>query len=202
MKQNEMWIVRTILLLLLCVLVLAGCGTKDSRTQEADSGKKTVQNESASSGSNAEKTSPDASGAKDAANANNVSGTEQGSREDTNARGNGSAREKELLDLTKMSSTTVFAEVYNMMTDPDSYKGRMVKMKGTCYAAKDDASGKTLYACVIKDATACCSQGIEFKLKEGFSYPQDRSTVTVQGMFTTYQQGRMTYACLKNAELK
>ena len=39
----------------------------------------------------------------------------------------------------------------------------IVKMEGLYATAYDDASDKRYYACIIQDATACCSQGIEFE---------------------------------------
>lgn len=34
------------------------------------------------------------------------------------------------LDLTQLSSTVVYSEVYNMLITPDDYKGKIIKMKG------------------------------------------------------------------------
>ena len=34
------------------------------------------------------------------------------------------------LDLTVLSSTMVYSEVYNMMNEPEPYEGKMVKMQG------------------------------------------------------------------------
>lgn len=34
------------------------------------------------------------------------------------------------LDLTELSSTVVYSEVYNMLIKPDDYKGKIIKMKG------------------------------------------------------------------------
>lgn len=185
MKQSKIQTFRAILLLFLCALILTGCGTKSNETQKSDSAPKTTQSESASSDNGS--TEAEAS---DSSNADGNAGKEKNSRK------------KGLLDLTKMSSTAIYSEVYNIMIDPDRYKGRMIKIKGVCYITKDDASGKTYYACVIKDATECCSQGIEFKLRKGLSYPEDQSKITVKGTFTTYKEKKMTYSCLKNAVLE
>ena len=35
------------------------------------------------------------------------------------------------VDLTKLSSTMVYSEVYNMMSSPESYMGKRVRMKGS-----------------------------------------------------------------------
>ncbi len=109
------------------------------------------------------------------------------------------------VDLTALSSTMVYSEVYNMMSAPESYIGKTVKMSGNFAFYHDEASGKYYFACVIKDATACCSQGIEFILPESYSYPEDYPSpgddITVIGTFDTYQEGEETYCTLRNATL-
>ena len=102
------------------------------------------------------------------------------------------------LDLTTLSSTMVYAEVNNMMISPDNYAGKSIKMTGTCDVYHDEATGKTYYACIIKDATACCASGIEFELTGG-DYPNKDDEVTVAGTFDTYEEGGATYAVLRNA---
>ncbi|WP_034452742.1 hypothetical protein [Butyrivibrio sp. AE2032] len=46
------------------------------------------------------------------------------------------------VDLTVLSSTVVYSEVYNMMVSPDNYKGKTVKMKGQFVPYYDEATGK------------------------------------------------------------
>jgi len=109
------------------------------------------------------------------------------------------------VDLTALSSTMVYAEVYNMMTEPSSYLGKSVKMQGPFATYHDEKSDKWYFACIIKDATACCSQGIEFVLAGDKKYPDDYPAegeeICVTGVFDTYQEGENTYYTLKDAEL-
>lgn len=115
------------------------------------------------------------------------------------------------LDLTTLSSTMVYSEVYNMLTMPEEYLGKTVKMSGqfALYQATDE-SGEAIpdqiyFACVIADATACCSQGIEFVLTGNpvdlDDYPPLGSEITVVGEFRTYMEGQYQYCHLINAEL-
>lgn len=108
------------------------------------------------------------------------------------------------LDLTKLSSTMVYAEVSNMMTNPSGYTGKTVKMQGTFAVYHDDATGKNYFACLIADATACCSQGIEFVLAGDHTYPADYpeigSEIAVRGTFGTYFEGEYMYCQLTDAE--
>ena len=109
------------------------------------------------------------------------------------------------IDLTTMSSTMVYSEVYNMMSNPDNYVGKIVKMKGTSGYFVDETKNMYYFACVIQDATACCSQGIEYELNKNYKipvdYPEMDSEVTVVGRFETYIEGDYKYLTLKNSNL-
>ncbi|MBQ9890393.1 MAG: hypothetical protein IJM39_03185 [Firmicutes bacterium] len=109
------------------------------------------------------------------------------------------------VDLTVLSSTMVYSEVYNMITNPGNYKGKTVKMSGPFATYHDDATSKDYFACIIQDATACCSQGIEFVLAGNYKYPDDYpelgDTICVAGEFDTYIEGNYTYCTLRNARL-
>lgn len=112
---------------------------------------------------------------------------------------NSSDKEKADVDLTELNSTMVYSEVYSMVSKPEDYIGKTVRMNGAMAMSKGD--NQIYYACIIKDATACCSQGIEFVLKEG-SYPAEGTDITVFGTFNTYKEGEYTYCQLKNAVIE
>ncbi|MCR5670198.1 MAG: hypothetical protein K6G10_04265 [Butyrivibrio sp.] len=109
------------------------------------------------------------------------------------------------VDLTLLSSTMVYSEVYNMMIMPDSYKGKVIKMKGQYVPYFDEATGKRYFCCFISDATACCSQGIEFILTDDYSYPEDYpqegDDICVIGTFDTYMEDNNMYCTLRDASL-
>ena len=109
------------------------------------------------------------------------------------------------VDLTILSATMVYSEVYNMMTSPQDYMGKTVKMRGTFDCYHDEATDRYYFACIIKDATACCAQGIEFELSGAHSYPNDYpsigDTICVVGVFDTYREGDYTYCTLRNAKM-
>ncbi len=108
------------------------------------------------------------------------------------------------VDLTQMSSTMIYSEVQNMMLKPADYVGKTVRMQGAFSVS--EIGENRYFACIIKDATACCAQGIEFDWAGDHSYPadypKDGSEITVTGEFTTYNEGQQQYCQLKNAELK
>lgn len=109
------------------------------------------------------------------------------------------------VDLTAMSSTMVFAEVSSMLAEPDSFMGKSVKMFGQFAVMEDPTTGNVYCACVVKDATACCANGIEFVL-EGepeypFGYPEVGEEITVTGIFDTYEENGFYYITLRDAHL-
>ena len=109
------------------------------------------------------------------------------------------------VDLTKLSSTMVYSEVYNMMYTPDDYIGKIVKMKGQFAYYEDPETKAQYFACIIADATACCSQGLEFVLTGEHTYPNDYpelgSEITVSGTFELYEENGSQYCRLTDAEL-
>ena len=105
------------------------------------------------------------------------------------------------VDLTKLTSTMVYSEVYNMVSQPSEYMGKTVRMKGITSIYHDDVDNNDYYACVIQDATACCAQGIEFVLDDG-KYPEANTEVTVVGTFSSYKIEDYEYYTLVNAVME
>lgn len=110
------------------------------------------------------------------------------------------------LDLTTLSSTMVYSEVFNMMCEPEKYEGRKIKMDGMFAVYEDTVNNRNYYACIIQDATACCQQGIEFVLSEEKQYPADYpeigSYLTVEGVFDTYEEDGMKYCQLIDSTME
>ena len=106
------------------------------------------------------------------------------------------------VDLTSLSSTMVYAEVFNMIMNPENYDNKIVKMKGQFALFEDMENGKPFYACVIPDATACCLQGFEFVPLSEYNYPKDYpkvdSEITIVGKFE-YDENNFGYCRLIDA---
>ena len=94
------------------------------------------------------------------------------------------------VDLTRLSATMVYAQVFNMIVEPEKFEGKTVKMRGQFMVYPMDKN-ENVYAVVISDATACCQQGLEFKWQGEHAYPADYppegSEIEVTGTFTTGQ---------------
>lgn len=115
------------------------------------------------------------------------------------------------VDLTVLSSTMVYSEVYNMLyNDPAHYLGKTVKARGgfSIYQLVTDGvlqPDPVAYACIIADATACCASGMEFMPEGDLTYPEDYpelgAEITVIGEFQSYEENGMTWYHLVNARL-
>lgn len=110
------------------------------------------------------------------------------------------------IDLTQLSSTMVYSQVYDMVNNSDDYVGKIVKAKGSFSYFQDEQTGNEYYAVLINDATACCSQGIEFVLDGEYTYPDDYPSIgteiTVVGKFNYYKEDYYTYCQLTDATMK
>ena len=115
------------------------------------------------------------------------------------------------VDLTVLSSTMVYSEVYNMLyNDPAHYLGKTVKVSGKFSIYQLVTNGvlqpdPVSYACIISDAAACCAEGMEFVLEGDYTYPDDYpelgTEITVIGEFQSYEENGMTWYHLVNARL-
>lgn len=109
------------------------------------------------------------------------------------------------IDLTTMSSTMVYAQVYDMVTNPDDFLGKTVRAAGPFAVYTDEKTEKNYFACIIKDATACCAQGMEFELEGKHEYPDDYpeldTEITVEGTFDKYEEAGQTYCTLRKAKI-
>lgn len=77
------------------------------------------------------------------------------------------------VDLTQLSSTMIFAEINNMMIDPESYVGKKIRVAGLYYLYHEEDTDIKMHYIVIPDATECCQQGLEFVLSSEYNFPED-----------------------------
>ena len=107
------------------------------------------------------------------------------------------------LDLSKLSGTVVYSQVYNIMYEPTPYLGKIIRIAGYYSAYEDKNKGIVYHACIIPDATACCAQGIEFtrvgEHRWPDDYPADGTDIVVTGRLETYEEDGFTYLNLADA---
>lgn len=113
------------------------------------------------------------------------------------------------IDIAAMNANITYATVYDMMSYPDNYEGKVIRIKGLNTNYTDAVTGNTYHTIIIQDATACCQQGIEYVLiddPDETLYPAENANVTIIGTFTTYTEehdGQLyMYIRLENAEIE
>lgn len=91
------------------------------------------------------------------------------------------------VDLSSMSSTMVYATVFQMLIDYENYDGKVIRIKGLYNEFLDKKNKiKTDYVLVL-DATSCCAEGIEFVLADSsISFPPQDTPITVTGIYKEY----------------
>ncbi len=110
------------------------------------------------------------------------------------------------MDLTVLSDTVLYAQVYNMLSEYDVWLGKVIRLPGTYTAMEDLDRGVVYHACVISDATACCALGIEFVRAGEYAWPDDYpemgANIVVTGRLEQYDEDGTTYLHLVDATLE
>lgn len=110
------------------------------------------------------------------------------------------------VDLTLLDSNMIYAQCYDMVYNPDSYAGKKIRVRGPFAYYLDEETNKEYFAVLISDATACCSQGIEFvRLGENVypdDYPEEGEEITVVGTFNSYEENGSPYVQLLDAVIE
>lgn len=90
-------------------------------------------------------------------------------------------------DLTEMNSDMIYATVFMVVQDPESYAGKTFKIYGNSYTFPTTEGKSMTHYCLIKDALACCAQGLEF-ISSNFDekYPDDGDEIVVTGTLESY----------------
>ncbi len=109
------------------------------------------------------------------------------------------------LDMSGMSGTVVYAQIYNLLSDPAPWLGKIIRMAGYYNFYNDQEQGIVYHACIIPDATACCAQGIEFVWAGEHNwpddYPEEGTDITVTGRLEIYEENGYNYLHLVDAEV-
>ncbi len=110
------------------------------------------------------------------------------------------------LDLSVLSGTVVYAQVYNMMYEPKTWLGKIIRMAGYYNYFDDTEHGIVYHACIVPDATACCAQGIEFVWYGEHRWPEDYpeigTDIVVTGRLEIYEEDGRKYLHLTDSDVK
>ncbi len=112
------------------------------------------------------------------------------------------------IDLTAMNPMLVYGEVFNMVENPRSYVGKIVKLEGYYASFTDIYNDKNYFFVSVEDALACCAQGVEFVFNDSskrsypVDYPEDGSYVELIGEFDVYEWQGYVFFRLKTDHVK
>ncbi len=97
------------------------------------------------------------------------------------------------LDLTDMSATMVYSQVFDMVSYPSTYVGQVIKASGTFNSVYYDEISTGYTFIIINDATGCCPQGLEFITTKEIDLPEPGTEIELTGVFEAYSTGQFTY---------
>ncbi len=101
------------------------------------------------------------------------------------------------LDFTRMGKTMQLTHAIRLMSEPEEFIGKAIRVSGTFQTYQDD-DGSRVYGCSLSSMSgcSCCSPGIlEFEAPVGSKWPQDFPVV--DGPLTV--TGRMKIVAVKSA---
>ena len=188
--------------LLAAVVLLSGCGKQTDNGKGINSGKTVVKVIESQVKKEEQKKTEEST--KEDTQKNDQQNTDTQTTE--NVQGSVNAPEAAVdVDLSVMDSDMIYATVYQMMSDPEQYVGKTFRIEGKFYVTYDEMTKNQYYYCVIKDATECCAQGLEFVWGDGShiypdEYPTDGTEVIVDGTFELYMENDSRYCRLANAD--
>lgn len=208
MKRKCICKIAAACMLSICMMgMLAGCGNKDKvgnrkstteslfTTESDDSQTATTEKTDSTEESTAVATSSDSSTTEAIFLDNLASGPQTEYEEPI-----GEADPNVDVDLTVLTPNMIYAEVYNMMTRPEEYMGKTIKVKGEYSPLFYDVTGNYYHYVLIKDAAACCQSGIEFIWDDNShtypdEYPAEGQEIIIQGTFGSYieDEGEQQY---------
>ena len=77
------------------------------------------------------------------------------------------------VNLSDLGTTMLFAEITNIMNDPEGYLGKVIKIHGGYFNIYDEESNQYIHFVLILDEAGCCEQGFQFRVGEEFGSPED-----------------------------
>ena len=101
------------------------------------------------------------------------------------------SNEDDILDLTSFGDVMVYGIIVDMLTDPEDYVGRTVKVNGLYEPFFSEDTERYHHFVKIVGSATCCPQFLEFKWNEGNTpddYPETGTEIEMVGIFGTYNE--------------
>ena len=95
------------------------------------------------------------------------------------------------IDLTKMSVTMIYSQIFNMLIMPEEYVDKTIKVKGAFEIYPNEQGKIDFFTLTVMDATACCKEGIDFIWAGNHTYPDDYpeegQEITITGSYKSFE---------------
>ncbi len=108
-------------------------------------------------------------------------------------------------DLTKMNGLMAYSFIFEVLINPEEYRGDVIKANGFFYRGLSEFTGRKFNYVMVGDDTACCWQGLEF-LIDGVenideNYPEQNVDIEVTGELKSYDAAGYTFFYLDVKEV-
>lgn len=113
------------------------------------------------------------------------------------------SKEEVDIDITSLSSENVSLKVSDIISNPQEYIGKTIKINGFFINYKAQDKSTSYPTCIIIDAIDCCPQGIIFTTDDEI-YPEEGTSIIVTGVFNILidKTSNQECYCLENAVYK
>ena len=95
------------------------------------------------------------------------------------------------IDMTKMSVTMIYSQIFNMLIMPEEYENKTIKVSGAFEVYPNEEGEIDCFTLTVMDATACCKEGLDFIWLGDHSYPADYpkqgDEITITGKYKTFE---------------
>ena len=95
------------------------------------------------------------------------------------------------IDLTKMSVTMIYSQIFNMLIMPEEYVDKIIKVRGAFEIYPNENNEIDFFTLTVMDATACCKEGIDFIWAGNHTYPDDYpeqgQEITITGTYKSFE---------------
>lgn len=102
-------------------------------------------------------------------------------------------------DMTRLGYTMAYAQMYDMLLNPDQYAGQTLKLRGTYYGPQPEGAPEPYHLILVTDEAACCNIGMEFVVTgdtKGLRYPKEDAPIELTGLISTLEADGNTYPVL------
>ncbi len=95
------------------------------------------------------------------------------------------------IDMTKMSVTMIYSQIFNMLIMPEEYEEKIIKVRGAFEVYPNENNQVDFFTLTVMDTTACCKEGIDFIWAGNHTYPDDYpeqgQEITITGTYKSFE---------------